>query len=54
MKKLMWMIGLTAGSAVGWWIGSKLGDDMVAFGVSTVGSIIGVYLGFKIGQKLEE
>jgi uncharacterized membrane protein YbhN (UPF0104 family) len=44
MTKLMGFIGATLGSAVGWWLGAKVGM-MTAFMVSTVGSGVGIYFG---------
>lgn len=44
MTKLMGFIGATLGSAVGWWLGAKVGT-MTAFMVSTVCSGVGIYFG---------
>jgi uncharacterized membrane protein YbhN (UPF0104 family) len=43
MGKLAWLVGGTAGGAVGWWAGESFGF-MTAFILSTVGTGIGIYL----------
>ncbi|MBW2370218.1 MAG: hypothetical protein JRH15_20300 [Deltaproteobacteria bacterium] len=48
MRFLMF-IGLTVGGAVGWWIGSYVGI-WTAFLVSTIGSLGGVYLVYRLGR----
>ena len=55
--KLMIMLGLITGGIVGGWLG-ELVDHGNWFGgwsilLSTVGSIIGVWLGFKAGQYID-
>lgn len=47
MEKLCIFIGVTALGWVGWWIGAKVGI-MTAFTLSGVGSILGVYAGWRI------
>ena len=49
MNKLMGFIGATVGSAIGWWLGAKIGI-MTAFMVSTVGSGVGIYFGRRAGE----
>ncbi|HEX5971403.1 MAG TPA: hypothetical protein VFY85_05720 [Gemmatimonadaceae bacterium] len=49
MTKLMGFIGATVGSAIGWWLGAKVGI-MTAFMVSTVGSGVGIYFGRRAGE----
>jgi ABC-type lipoprotein release transport system permease subunit len=43
MKKTIGFLGLTIGSAIGWWVTSRLGT-MSAFIGSTVGSGVGLFL----------
>ena len=50
MTKLMGFIGATVGSAIGWWLGAKVGI-MTAFMVSTVGSGVGIYFGRRAGER---
>ena len=49
MTKLMGFIGATVGSAIGWWLGAKVGI-MTAYMVSTVGSGVGIYFGRRAGE----
>ena len=50
MKKLLILIGMTLGGWVGWWLGDRFGV-MTAFIVSTLGSLIGVVLAWKVGRR---
>ena len=43
-------IGLTVGGWMGWWLGERFGI-MTAFILSTLGSISGVILGWRIGRS---
>jgi hypothetical protein len=43
VQKLLVLIGATAGSALGWWIGDHVGV-MSAFFVSLLGTAAGAYL----------
>lgn len=47
MSKLCIFIGMTVLGSVGWWLGEKAGF-MTAFLASSLGSMIGVYLGWRI------
>jgi hypothetical protein len=49
MKKTRIFVGLTVLGWVGWWIGSKIGL-MTAFVVSGIGSMVGVYVGWRINR----
>ncbi len=49
MNKLCILIGMTLLSAVGWWIGDHVGL-MTAFMLSGIGSLAGVYLGWRINR----
>lgn len=55
MNKLCIFVGTTLGGYVGWWAGEQLGFEFfVNFLLSGVGSIIGVYAGWKLARKLAE
>lgn len=43
MRKLLVLVGATAGSALGWWLGAHVGV-MSAFLVSVLGTAAGGYL----------
>jgi hypothetical protein len=47
MKKLCIIIGIVVFGWIGWWIGAKIGF-MTAYAVSTLGSMAGVYVGWRI------
>ena len=47
VQKLCIFIGMTAGSWVGWLLGDRFGM-MTAFLISSLGSMVGVYLGWRI------
>ena len=54
MTKLCIFVGTTIGGYVGWEAGEAVGFGMVgAFLASGVGSILGVYYGWKLAKKLE-
>lgn len=50
MQRLLWIVGATIGSGIGWWIGAKVGI-MTAFIVSTIGTALGVWPGFRIARE---
>lgn len=50
MNKLCIFVGLTIGSYVGWWGGAHWGI-MYAFILSSIGSLAGVYLGWRINRQ---
>jgi hypothetical protein len=50
MKKLLIFIGMTVGGWMGWWLGERFGI-MTAFILSTLGSLGGVILGWRIGRS---
>jgi len=55
VTKLCIFVGTTIGGYVGWYLGELCGLDFVgAFLVSGVGSIAGVYGGWKLARKFEE
>jgi len=49
MSKLCIFLGMTILGWIGWWLGAKIGI-MTAFIVSSIGSLIGVYLGWRIAR----
>jgi hypothetical protein len=54
MKLMVW-IGLTVGGALGSWLGSLLdqGNFFGTWGIalSTIGSLVGIWVGYKIAQN---
>lgn len=49
MSKLCLIIGLTVFSWLGWWLGSQVGF-MTAYFLSGLGSLVGVYIGWRINR----
>ena len=49
MNKLCIFIGLTVLGGLGWWIGNKIGF-MTGFVLSGIGSMAGVYVGWRINR----
>ena len=49
MNKLCILIGMTAGSWVGWWLGARV-DLLTGFILSGVGSLVGVYMGWRVNR----
>ncbi len=49
MEKLLVMIVSTVGSAIGWWLGARVGI-MTAFMVSIVGLALGVWGGRRLAR----
>jgi hypothetical protein len=49
MKKLCIFLGVTILGWIGWWLGSKIGL-MTAYALSGVGSMVGVYVGWRINR----
>ncbi len=52
MTKLCIFVGMTAGGCVGYFVPASWGL-MWAFFISGIGSIVGVYLGWKLARHLE-
>ena len=48
--KLCIFIGINVGGAIGWWFGEMIGT-MTAFFVSGIGSLVGVYFGWRVAMK---
>jgi len=55
MTKLCIFVGTTIGGYVGWYLGDVAGLGFGwSFVISGVGSIVGVWAGWKLARKLEE
>ena len=53
MTKLLIWTGITIGGWIGWWLGTKLGFEFFGnFMISSLGSIAGVFIGWKIAQEI--
>lgn len=50
MIKLCCWIGVFVGGVIGWWLGAFLGFGW-AFTISSLGSILGVFIGWKIATE---
>jgi hypothetical protein len=50
MNRLCIFMGMIVFGGIGWWIGSKIGGLMAALWISTLGSIVGVYVGWRINR----
>lgn len=50
MKKVLVMVVSTVGSAVGWWLGARIGI-MSAFMLSMVGLGVGIWGGVRLAQR---
>ncbi len=53
MNKLCTLAGSLLGGYVGWYVCEGFGMT-IAFIASGVGSVVGVYLGWKLARKIEE
>ena len=52
MNKLCIFIGTTIGGYLGWWLGEALGWDFFTnFMLSGIGSLMGVYVSWKLARK---
>ena len=49
MTRLLGLIGATIGSAIGWWLGARVGL-MTAFLISTLGTGFGLYYGTRLAR----
>ena len=52
MHKLFTLSGATIGSYVGWYLGMRWGI-WSAFAISGVASLVGVYAGWKLAERLK-
>ncbi len=50
MNRLCIFMGMIVFGGIGWWIGAKLGGFMTALWISSLGSIVGVYVGWRINR----
>jgi ABC-type lipoprotein release transport system permease subunit len=50
MRKLLGFVGMTVGSALGWWAGAHVGT-MSAFMASMVGTGVGLYAGWRGAEQ---
>ena len=53
MRGLCIAVAVTVLSSVGWWLGAKVGF-VTAFFVSGIGSLVGVYVGWRIHRDYLE
>jgi hypothetical protein len=53
MRKLCIFIGILVMSSIGWWLGAKL-NFLTGFIVSGIGSMVGVYRGWRINRDYFE
>lgn len=53
MNRLCIFLGMTLIGWLGWWIGAKVGF-MTAFFLSGLGSMVGVYVGWRINRNYFE
>lgn len=51
MIKLLCWISVFVGGTIGWWLGARFGFGW-AFILSSIGSIAGVFVGWKIADNL--
>ncbi|HNX52218.1 MAG TPA: hypothetical protein PLD51_02880 [Pontiellaceae bacterium] len=52
MTKLLIWVGITLGGWIGWWLGGIMGFGLWGeFFVSGLGSIAGLFIGWKIAQE---
>ena len=49
--KLLIFVGMNVVGALGWWIGEQFGLG-AAIVVSGIGSILGVYVGWRVARKI--
>ncbi len=49
MNRLLMFLGMTVGGYLGWWIGDYIGLGLMGtFLVSSVGSMVGIYVAWRI------
>ena len=53
MNKMCILIGTTIFGSIGWWLGERFGI-MTAYILSGVGSLVGVYVGWRINRDYLE
>ncbi|QHI67945.1 hypothetical protein [Tichowtungia aerotolerans] len=52
MTKLLIWIGVFVGGWIGWYLGDLIGGFGWSFTISSIGSIAGVFIGWKISRNL--
>ena len=52
MTKLIIWLAVTVCSWIGWYLGGLIGGFGWAFSLSSVGCIVGVFIGWKISQSI--
>lgn len=50
MKKIVMLLCITIFSWIGWKMGTRFGGLMTAYWVSFVGSLLGVFVGYRINR----
>jgi hypothetical protein len=50
MVKLLWLVGATAGGAIGWWLGALVGT-MTAVLLSALGTGVGIYAARRLAAE---
>ena len=51
MAKIIYILCMSLGSGLGWYLGSKVGGLMTSYFVSVVGAAFGMYYGRKISSN---
>ena len=51
MRKIIYVVGMSLGGAVGWYMGSQAGGIMTAYFSSVVGTAFGMYYARKINNN---
>ena len=54
MNRLMIFLGSSIWGGVGWWLGGLRGGMMTAFVISSIGTIAGAYVGWRINRDYFE
>jgi hypothetical protein len=54
MNKICIIAGATVLGYGGWWMGEQMGGMMTAFIVSSIGSLLGVYVGWRVNRDYIE
>lgn len=49
MNRLLMFIAMTVGAYIGWWAGGAIGFGLMGtFAVSSLGSLVGIYVAWKV------
>ena len=46
--RLLMFVGLTIGGLIGWWLGGFIGGLFTQLAVSTLGSLVAIYLVYRL------